>query len=232
MNGDVVIEDRREPRGAGVPGKSQPESAALGPQATQRPSGDAERYPEKCNPRGRRSPLTEEQRRLVVRYLPLARLMVSKSGLRKPELDELISAAYLALVEAAESFDPDYGVNFATFARHRIRGAMSNCRRAWFRLAMQGDGIPSPVFRRLGTREETHGWVLGKSEETHTIAEFEETEALESYFRRLPRNQATACRLIYLDGKSQAEVADLLGYSQSYLSRLHQNALESLRRCS
>ena len=59
---------------------------------------------------------------------------------------------------------------------------------------------------------------------------FEQTEALESYFRRLPRDQATACRLIYLDGKSQDEVAALLGYSKAYLSRLHRNALDSLSR--
>ncbi len=107
---------------------------------------------------------------------------------------------------------------------------MSNCQEAWFRLAMRSDGVHSPVFHRLGRRDQVRGWVLCKRAATHHDSEFEQTEALESYFRRLPREQAKACRLMYIDGKTQAEAAELLGYSRAYLSRLHQNALDSLRR--
>ena len=39
--------------------------------------------------------------------------------------------------------------------------------------------------------------------------------------------QASACRLIYLEGRSQEEAAALLGYSKAHLSRLHRDALES-----
>ncbi len=241
MNGEVVIENKRKPCGArAFPEKANPNRPALGrmqeppphtpPTRGGRAPGEAGTYPEKCNPRGRRSPLTEDQRRLVERYLPLAKSMARKMNPPRLDLDELISAAYLALVEAAESFDPAYTVNFATFARIRIHGALSDCRRNWYRLAIDSDGIHSPEFRRLRHREEIIGWFVGKPVESPHEAEFEQTEALESYFRRLPREQAKACRLIYIDGKTQAEAADLLGYSRAYLSRLHQNALDSLRR--
>ena len=38
--------------------------------------------------------------------------------------EEFESAAFLALVEAAQSFDSSRNVHFATYARHRIRGAL------------------------------------------------------------------------------------------------------------
>jgi RNA polymerase sporulation-specific sigma factor len=168
-----------------------------------------------------------------VKYVPLAKAMARKIDLPKSELEELTAAAYLALVEAAQSFDPDHAVNFATFARHRIRGALIVCRRSLLRLAKRRDGARDPVFQRIDHRGETHGTPLVQDTEPQVGEDFEQAEALESYFRRLPRDQATACRLIYLDGKSQDEVADALGYSKAYLSRLHQTALASLRlRCS
>lgn len=40
------------------------------------------------------------------------------------ELDELVGDGMVALVEAAERFDPERGVPFTAFARHRVRGAM------------------------------------------------------------------------------------------------------------
>ncbi len=48
---------------------------------------------------------------------------------------------------------------------------------------------------------------------------------MEDWLSRLPRAQATACRLIYIDGKSQEEAAEVVGCSRSNLSRLHQNAI-------
>ncbi len=53
---------------------------------------------------------------------------------------------------------------------------------------------------------------------------------MEDWLRRLPKVHAAACRLIYLDGKTQDEVAALVGVSKSYLSRLHQEALRWLIR--
>src|SRR5690606_16898857 len=40
------------------------------------------------------------------------------------ELDELISSGSMGLLNAVESYDPDRGVAFSTYAAQRIRGAM------------------------------------------------------------------------------------------------------------
>jgi RNA polymerase sigma factor (sigma-70 family) len=230
MSGEAMILRHRGERGCGFPEKANPNRPGLEARATSGTPGDTSSYPAKCNPRARRSPLTEVQRGLAAKYLPLACAMVRRSGFTKLERDELESAAFVALVEAAQSFDPEKNVNFATFARHRIRGALSDFRRSWLRLARNRSAVASPKYRRLSTHDDLEGAALDEMTAPLDRHEIEETEELESYFRRLPKAQASACRLIYLDGKSQDEAAAQLGYSKAYLSRLHRDALESLSR--
>ena len=74
---------------------------------------------------GFRTRLNEAQRDLATRYVPLAEMQANNFGTtHQLDPDELRSTAYLALVEAARTFDLSREVNFATFARHRIRGAL------------------------------------------------------------------------------------------------------------
>ena len=87
-------------------------------------------YPERCNPRRPEAPLDAASKNWRHRYLPLARSLACRMEYLFPAAgDELQSVAFLALVEAAQSFDPSRGVNFATFARLRIWGALCDCRR-------------------------------------------------------------------------------------------------------
>ena len=88
------------------------------------------RYPERCNPNRTRPPLDDDQQGLATRYLPLARSLARRMKDSFPAAgDEIQSVAFLALVEAAQSFDSSRGVGFATFARHRIWGALCDFRR-------------------------------------------------------------------------------------------------------
>ncbi len=67
-------------------------------------------------------PLTEEQRELAIKYLPMARGLAQRLYPTSPaHPEELQSTAYLALVDAARTFDPTRNVGFGGFARHRIR---------------------------------------------------------------------------------------------------------------
>lgn len=64
---------------------------------------------------------------LVLRYMPLANKLAYKTKKTMPKfigIDELRSAAYLGLVEAASRYNPDLGVAFSTFAYRRIFGAI------------------------------------------------------------------------------------------------------------
>jgi hypothetical protein len=82
-----------------------------------------------ANP-GERAPLTPAQQALARKYIPLARKLARPLAAWWPnDGDEYRSAALLALVEAAQSFDPSRNVKFATFARFRIWGALRDTQR-------------------------------------------------------------------------------------------------------
>ncbi len=70
--------------------------------------------------------LTEEQRRrvedVVPRVLGLARALAPRMS--HVSLEELQSAGYEGLVQAALRYQPEEGVPFGAFAHYRIRGAM------------------------------------------------------------------------------------------------------------
>ena len=65
--------------------------------------------------------------RLVERHLPLvhhfARRMQTRAG-EIMDLDDLVSAGCLGLLDAVASYAPDRGYRFSTYAAPRIRGAM------------------------------------------------------------------------------------------------------------
>ena len=64
---------------------------------------------------------------LAERHLDLAHIIASKTLRGCPPqitFDDLCSAAYLGLVQAARIYDPDRGVPFRAFASWRIKGAV------------------------------------------------------------------------------------------------------------
>jgi RNA polymerase sigma factor (sigma-70 family) len=141
------------------------------------------------------------------------------------EREELRSTAYMALVQAARTFDPARKVNFATFARHRIRGALRDYLRNVISESWPTETRLRPVTQCFGPDSERYGRMLGLSAEKPVGAEIESIEDVETWLGRLPKQHALACRLIYLSGKSQDEVAAMLGCSRSHLCRMHHEAL-------
>jgi RNA polymerase sigma factor (sigma-70 family) len=183
---------------------------------------------DECRGRG---PLTDEQRALTVRYLPMARALARRMvDLLPGEAEEMESTAYLALVEAAQTFDPSINVNFATYARHRVRGALCDLRRLMLFAGWRGDPARQPVFQRLETEDEEQGQVIGITPERPVGTDVEAIEVFEDWLSRLPRTHAAACRLIYIEGMSQEEAAEVVGCSKSTLSRLHHDAITRLTR--
>lgn len=76
----------------------------------------------------------EERDRLVLAHLPLVEpsaraLLNSLPHHAKIHEDDLIQAGRMGLMDAAIRFKPEKGVEFGTFARYRIRGAMLDCLR-------------------------------------------------------------------------------------------------------
>ncbi len=64
---------------------------------------------------------------LILSHLPLVKFIVSRIAAQLPphlDQDDLMSAAVIGLITAAERFDPTRGVLFKTFAEQRIRGTI------------------------------------------------------------------------------------------------------------
>lgn len=80
--------------------------------------------------------LTPEQSAWVERAAPKVAIIARSIRRMLPEarIDELESAGYEGLVQAALRYDPESGVAFGAFAHYRIRGAMID----WFRSQSPG----------------------------------------------------------------------------------------------
>jgi RNA polymerase sigma factor (sigma-70 family) len=211
--------------------ESRKEPARGGNRVSPRARADGRDFLNRCGPHRTRVPLTEAQRALAVDYLPLARQLARRlcaDGHAHPE--ELQSTAYMALVEAAQTVDPSRNVGFGTYARHRIRGALRDFQRLIYSGGSRETGASRPAFQKLREFDEQNGQVLGIDPEPPVGTQIESTEIVEFWLRRLPKAHAVACRLIYIDGKSQDEVAELVGCSKSYVSRVHRDAINWLIR--
>lgn len=78
-------------------------------------------------PRFRSSRDPELREALIRHYIGLVRLVAGRLLLRLPphvSQDDLEGAGVPGLVAAIETYDPEKGVDFATYARRRIRGAI------------------------------------------------------------------------------------------------------------
>jgi len=92
------------------------------------------------------------------RHAELVRRIAHHLAARLPacvEIDDLIQAGMMGLLEAARSYDATQGASFTTYASIRIRGAMIDEIR-------RGDWVPRSVHRR--TREATAA--IGRLEQT------------------------------------------------------------------
>ncbi|MFZ0663283.1 MAG: FliA/WhiG family RNA polymerase sigma factor [Acidobacteriaceae bacterium] len=71
--------------------------------------------------------MTPEQERLMMEHLPIVRYLARRIHERLPqhvEIDDLVSAGVLGLIDAFRKFDPGKKVQFRSYAQFRIRGAI------------------------------------------------------------------------------------------------------------
>lgn len=184
--------------------------------------------PLKSSEKGSRRPrLSDKQQALAEKYVPLARKLAKPLKLSWPgESEEFESAAMVALVEAAQSFDENRNVKFATYARHRIRGALRDVQRSLVVPGWRDDMENAPLLASLMADAEEYGRVVNATPDPPVGEEMEMVDYMEAWLRKLPAKHAQACRHLYLHGKTQGEAAEAMGCSKSRLSYLHKESLE------
>ncbi len=108
-----------------------------------------------------------DQENNVEKYLPMVRRQALSLQVRLPssiELDDLIQAGVLGLIEAMGRFDDAKGASFATFASQRVRGAMIDELRS-------RDWMPRSVRRKAREIDSTISWLEQKNGRAPTEVE-------------------------------------------------------------
>jgi RNA polymerase sigma factor FliA len=71
--------------------------------------------------------LTAEQERVLLEHLPIVRFLARRIHERLPQhvdIEDLVSAGVVGLMDAFAKFDPDKKVQFRSYAQFRVRGAI------------------------------------------------------------------------------------------------------------
>lgn len=87
-------------------------------------------------------PPLDDRSQLIRENMPLVELVVQRMTPQVPSFmtrEDMISAAMVGLIDAANKFDPTKGVKFKTFAEYRVRGAIFDEMRKldWFSRSMR-----------------------------------------------------------------------------------------------
>ena len=96
--------------------------------------------------------------RIIERYMPLVRRRAERIRAKLPheiELDDLVSAGTLGLIDAIRAFEPERGVKFETFCLPRVQGAMLDELRSM-------DWAPRMVRSRTSKLNEADKILVGK----------------------------------------------------------------------
>lgn len=73
------------------------------------------------------TPLNDEQERMLLEHLPIVQFLARRIHERLPqhvEMEDLVSAGVVGLMDAFAKYDPGKGVQFRSYAQFRIRGAI------------------------------------------------------------------------------------------------------------
>lgn len=173
--------------------------------------------------------LDETQRRLAEQYIDMALAIARKYSARWPGLrDDFESDAMLALVEVAARFDPDRGVKYSTLAYERISGAMKDRMRdqspRGFKRCKPGTRVPNVLW--IETDDED--WLDGLSTIDVHEEEMAAEESVRAMLSSLPWPHRRVAECLILEGRTHAEVAEIVGCPHSRVRTIYIQALDYL----
>jgi RNA polymerase sigma factor (sigma-70 family) len=136
------------------------------------------------------------------------------------EVDDLIQAGYVGLMDAATKFDRKRGIPFAAYARLRIRGEMfSSIRRhEWDNATM-------------GALEEWHNEIADPASEPENMIHVRQLrKVLDSAMEMLPRQEEITISVKYFQNSDLNGAARRLKLCPSRASQLHCEGLKKLKK--
>ena len=153
--------------------------------------------------------------KLVVDFIPLANKLAYQKKKNLPkfiDIEELKSAAYLGLVEAANRFKPELDVKFSTFAYFRILGSITDYLREYYKINKSFN-----IINLSTNTEETDACFI---ESIPAKKEHKTEEFFEVIFLNLDDQVKKIIRYYFIDGYTMKETGQKLGLSESRISQI------------
>ena len=175
------------------------------------------------------------KQRLIERNLRLVVYIARRFENTGINIEDLISIGTIGLIKAVSTFRADRNIKLATYSSRCIENEILMHIR---KIAGQKTevSLDEPINTDLDGNELLLSDVLGTDGDTvmRPMEEDVEQQLLREALSRLPeRDRYIVCLRFGLGGrpeKTQKEVADLMGISQSYISRLEKRIMQRLRR--
>ena len=173
--------------------------------------------------------------KLIEHNLRLAAHIARKYTVPGYDADDLISIGTVGLIKGVGTFKPGTGTQLSTYCARCIENEILMCLRASQKrkgdvslqepIGTDGEGNEITLIDVLGTDSEAVHGEVERRVSLQSIRELAE--------HGLKGREATVIRMRYglMDGKAyaQQEVAERLGISRSYISRIEKKALERLK---
>ena len=174
---------------------------------------------------------------LIERNLRLVAHIARKYQGAQEDMEDLISIGTIGLIKAINTFNPDKKIKLATYASRCIENEILMYLRRNSKTKLEVS-IDEPLNVDWDGNELLLSDILGTDEDViyrdmETEAEY---SALQHAIGKLSKREQMIVQLRFgintRDGeeKTQKEVADLLGISQSYISRLEKRIMKRLRK--
>jgi RNA polymerase sigma factor (sigma-70 family) len=167
-----------------------------------------------------------ERDELIINYLPLANKLAWQKNRSTPPcvtIDELKSAAYMGLVDAASRFDNSRGIAFGVYARLRITGEMGDYLRQlnWIGPTFDMMSLDTPIGESMTLVD-----VLEEKPAVRRNEFFDKaTRPLTGIGRRI-------VRMYYEEDRTLKEIGAVEGISESRVSQiLKENRRHMAQKC-
>ena len=173
------------------------------------------------------------RRTLIERNLRLVVFIARKFENTGVMLEDLISIGTIGLIKAVNTFDPTKKIKLATYASRCIENEVLMFLRRHSRTKLEVS-IDEPLKTDWDGNELLLSDVLGTEPDTVSRAMEDDAEKamlFEALARLNPRERQIMSLRFGLGGReemTQKEVADVMGISQSYISRLEKRILQRL----
>lgn len=142
---------------------------------------------------------------LILHYAPFIKYIAGRIALRLPphiDINDVVHAGVLGLIDAIDKFDPSKGVLFKTYAEFRIRGAILDSLRAM-------DWVPRSVRKTVTTLERTYAELERKNNRPATDEEVAAALQIDTEKLHALLSQASGITLLSLEMISNHEDARL-----------------------